>query len=74
MPATLTFFVVLALYFAIVMAIAVWSWFRTDTEVDFLAAGRAIGPVVGGAVLAATQISAGTFVGTVGRHYLTGVS
>jgi SSS family transporter len=29
---------------------------------------------VGGAVLAATQISAGTFVGTLGRHYLTGVS
>ena len=43
-------------------------------EEDFLAAGRTIGPWVGGAVLAATQISAGTFVGTLGRHYLTGVS
>ena len=37
-------------------------------------AGRSIGPWIGGAVLAATQISAGTFVGTVGRHYLAGVS
>ena len=36
--------------------------------------GAPIGPWVGGAVLAATQISAGTFVGTLGRHYLTGVS
>lgn len=44
------------------------------TEEDFLAAGRTIGPFVGGAVLAATQISAGTVVGTLGRHYLTGVS
>lgn len=68
------FFVVLVLYLAVIMAISVWSYFRTETEVDFLAAGRSIGPLVGGAVLAATQISAGTFVGTAGRHYLTGVS
>ena len=47
---------------------------HTKTEEEFLAAGRSIGPWVGGAVLAATQISAGTFVGTLGRHYLTGVS
>ncbi len=51
-----------------------WGYFHTKTEDDFLAAGRSIGPWVGGAVLAATQISAGTFVGTLGRHYLTGVS
>ncbi len=69
-----TFFVVLAVYAAALVGISVWSWFRTRTEVDFLAAGRSIGPVVGGAVLAATQISAGTFVGTAGRHYLAGVS
>ncbi|MDX1577934.1 MAG: sodium/proline symporter [Gemmatimonadota bacterium] len=68
------FFAVLAIYLVIIMAISIWSYFRTETEVDFLAAGRSIGPLVGGAVLAATQISAGTFVGTAGRHYLAGVS
>jgi SSS family transporter len=66
--------VVAAAYFAIVLGVAIWGSFHTKTEEDFLAAGRTIGPWVGGAVLAATQISAGTFVGTLGRHYLTGVS
>ena len=47
---------------------------RTATEDDFLVAGRSIGPIVGGATLAATQLSSGTVVGTVGYHYLTGVS
>ncbi|MFH1573968.1 MAG: hypothetical protein ABIG68_08280, partial [Acidobacteriota bacterium] len=72
MQATLIF--VSLVYLAIVVGIALWCYRRTETEVDFLAAGRTIGPVVGGAVLAATQISAGTFVGTFGRHYLTGIS
>jgi SSS family transporter len=66
--------VVGALYFAIVLGTAIWGSYHTQTEEDFLAAGRSIGPWVGGAVLAATQISAGTFVGTLGRHYLTGVA
>jgi len=66
--------IVTTAYFAIVVGVAVWGYFHTETEEDFLAAGRSIGPWVGGAVLAATQISAGTFVGTLGRHYLTGVS
>jgi len=69
-----TFFIVVSLYVGIVIAIGVWGYFHTKTEVDFLAAGRTIGPWIGGAVLTATQISAGTFVGTLGRHYLTGVS
>jgi len=68
------FYVVLGVYLAVILSISLWSFFRTETEVDFLAAGRSIGPLVGGAVLAATQISAGTFVGTAGRHYLAGVS
>lgn len=71
---TATFYVVLGIYLVVIMGISVWSYFRTETEVDFIAAGRSIGPVVGGAVLAATQISAGTFVGTAGRHWLTGFS
>ncbi len=69
-----TLIVVLVIYFGLILGISVWSAFHTRTEVDFIAAGRTIGPVVGGAVLAATQISAGTVVGTLGRHYLTGVS
>jgi SSS family transporter len=72
MGATLA--VVLVVYFALILGISVWSFARTRTEDDFIAAGREIGPWVGGAVLAATQISAGTMVGTIGRHYLTGVS
>ncbi len=70
----LTLGVVLVVYFVLVLGIAVWSSFRTKTEDDFIAAGRSIGPFVGGAVLAATQMSAGTVVGTIGRHYLAGVS
>jgi SSS family transporter len=66
--------IVAGLYVALVFGVSLWGYFHTDTEEDFLAAGRTIGPWVGGAVLAATQISAGTFVGTLGRHYLTGVS
>ena len=66
--------VVTLLYLGIVIGVSVWGYFHTKTEEDFLAAGRTIGPWVGGAVLAATQISAGTYVGTLGRHYLTGVS
>jgi SSS family transporter len=69
-----TFLLVAAIYFTAIAAISTWGYFRTKTEVDFIAAGRSIGPIVGGAVLTATQISAGTFVGTVGRHYLAGVS
>lgn len=65
---------VATIYFAIILGVSIWGYFHTETEEDFLAAGRTIGPWVGGAVLAATQISAGTFVGTLGRHYLTGVS
>jgi Na+/proline symporter len=62
------------IYLLSVFGAGVWGYFKNQTEEDFLAAGRTIGPWVGGAVLAATQISAGTFVGTLGRHYLTGVS
>ena len=54
-------------YLAIVLGVSIWGYFRTETEEDFLAAGRSIGPWVGGAVLAATEISAGTSVGTLGR-------
>jgi len=71
---SLVFTSVLAGYVALVFGIGLWGYRNTETQEDFLVAGRSIGPWVGGAVLAATQISAGTFVGTLGRHYLTGVS
>ena len=71
---SLTFAVVLIAYLGVLISIGVLGYRKTRTEEDFLTAGRSIGPWVGGAVLAATQISAGTFVGTVGRHYATGVS
>ncbi len=61
-------------YVLLVLGVSVWGYGKNKTEEDFLAAGRTIGPWVGGAVLAATQISAGTFVGTLGRYYFTGVS
>jgi SSS family transporter len=65
---------VTGVYFLLVVGVSVWGYGKSKTEEDFLAAGRSIGPWVGGAVLAATQISAGTFVGTLGRYYFTGVS
>lgn len=72
MSTTLT--VVLVGYFAAVVGLAWLGYRRTRTSADFIVAGRSLGALVGGATLAATQISAGTFVGTVGLHYLAGVS
>ncbi|KPN31079.1 sodium/panthothenate symporter [Halolamina pelagica] len=51
-----------------------YGYLKTQDEDDFLVANREIGPAVGSATLSATQMSAGTFVGTIGVHYLTGVS
>src|SRR5699024_9505505 len=47
---------------------------KNKGERDFLIAGGGMGAWVGGASIAATQMSAGTFVGTLGIHYLTGSS
>jgi Na+(H+)/acetate symporter ActP len=71
---TISLAVVLIAYFAGVIALAIVGYRRTRTSADFIVAGRTLGALVGGATLAATQISAGTFVGTVGLHYLAGVS
>lgn len=61
-------------YFAVIVAISIWSGLKTKGMRDYLTASGSIGSVVGGASLAATQMSAGTFVGTIGIHYLTGAS
>jgi SSS family transporter len=68
------FVITLALYFMIIFGIGVYGYLKTQDEDDFLVANREIGPAVGAATLSATQMSAGTFVGTIGVHYLTGVS
>ena len=65
--------IVLGGYFAAVITLAIVGYRRTRTSADFIVAGRSLGALVGGATLAATQISAGTFVGTVGLHYMAGV-
>lgn len=70
---TLTFVAILAAYFGAVGLLGWLGYTRTRTSADFIVAGRTLGAVVGGATLAATQISAGTFVGTVGLHYTAGV-
>ena len=69
-----SFVAVAVVYFCGILAISFLGMRSIRTEDEFLTAGRSIGPWTGGAVLAATQISAGTMVGTVGRHYMTGVS
>lgn len=68
------FIALVVVYFATLVGISIWSGLKTRGLDDYLTAGRSIGSVVGGASLAATQMSAGTFVGTIGVHYLTGAS
>lgn len=70
----ITFLVVLALFFAFLVFEGVTSLRRTAGEADYFVSGRRVGAWVGGASLAATQMSAGTFVGVVAAHYLTGAS
>ena len=63
---------VLVVYLLIVIGIGFYMRRRIRTEKDYLAAGGTLGVLVGGATLAATQMSAGTAIGTVGFHYQTG--
>lgn len=59
-------------YFLVILGIGYYGYTKTKDEEDFLVAGREIGPLVGGATLSASQMSAGTLVGTFGVHYLLG--
>lgn len=70
----IAFWIVLIAYALIIVLIGVWCGRSNKGSEDFLTAGRSFGPIIGGAGLAATQMSAGTFVGTLGVHYLTGGS
>lgn len=67
------FIATVVLFFAVILGIGYYGFKTTHDEEDFLVAGRSLGPLVGGATLSATQMSAGTLVGTFGTHYLLGV-
>ena len=68
------FILTLLVYLLVILGIGLYGYLKTQDEEDFLIANREIGPAVGAATLSATQMSAGTFIGTLGVHYLTGVS
>jgi len=61
-------------YFAVVFAIGWYSLRATRNETDYWIAGGELGWFTGGATMAATHTSAGTFVGTIGVMYTAGWS
>jgi len=65
---------IFVLYFAVVFGIGWYSLRATGDEEDYWIAGGELGPVVGGATLAATHVSAGTFIGTIGVIHTVGWS
>ncbi len=68
---TVAFFL---LYFVVVFAIGVWSMRLTRDESDYWIAGGKLGWLLGGATIAATHVSAGSFIGTIGVIYTAGWS
>jgi len=61
-------------YFVVVFAIGWVALRKTKDEKDYWIAGGNLGWVLGGATLAATHTSAGTFIGTIGVMYTAGWS
>jgi SSS family transporter len=61
-------------YFLVVFGIGWYSLRATHDEADYWIAGGRLGWFTGGATLAATHTSAGTFVGTIGVMYTAGWS
>ena len=68
------FYASVGAYLALVCAIGLYNYRRASTEEGFFAAGRSLGPVLGGATLMANQVSAGATIGMVGFHYFSGIS
>lgn len=66
--------VVFVAYFAVVFLIGWVSLRRTRNETDYWIAGGQLGWLIGGATLAATHVSAGTYIGTIGVMYTAGWS
>lgn len=62
------------LYFVLIFAVGLYCWKRTRDESDYWIAGGRLGWLLGGATLAATHASAGTFIGTIGVIYTAGWS
>lgn len=67
-------YLVFGLYFLVVFGIGWYSLKHTRNEADYWIAGGRLGWAVGGATLAATHTSAGTFIGTIGVMYTVGWS
>jgi SSS family transporter len=65
---------VFLLYFLVVFGIGWLSLRRTKSEEDYWIAGGKLGWLLGGATIAATHTSAGSFMGTIGVMYSTGWS
>lgn len=65
---------IFAAYFALVFGIGWYSLQATSNEEDYWIAGGKLGWAVGGATLAATHTSAGTFIGTIGIIHTVGWS
>jgi len=63
----MTIKVVLILYMALLVIMGLLSARRVHSEGDYLVAGRGLGTVLLGVTLPATQMSAGTAIGTVGE-------
>lgn len=68
------FYLLVFAYLALVCGIGLWHFKRASTQEGFLAAGRSLGPILGGATLMANQVSAGATIGIVGFHYFSGFS
>lgn len=66
--------VLFLLYFVVVFAIGFYCLKLTRDESDYWIAGGKLGWLLGGATLAATHASAGTFIGTIGVIYTSGWS
>jgi len=66
--------VVFVVYFALVFAVGAFALRRARDESEYWIAGGRLGWLTGGATLAATHASAGTFIGTVGVIYTVGWS
>jgi SSS family transporter len=65
---------VFGVYLAAVFGVGWLSLRRTRDEADYWIAGGRLGWLLGGATLAATHASAGTFIGTIGVIYTVGWS
>lgn len=61
-------------YFFLVIGIGFYSYKQTKGESDYWIAGGKLGWAIGGATIAATQMSAGLFIGTIGTMYMVGWS